>query len=50
MKAMRIQLFIQSIIMVGFLACSSVQETEPSGPIAGFGSTPTIDGMFEEGE
>ena len=36
--------------LVCFLACSSTREVEPTGPIARFGSTPTIDGVFEDGE
>jgi len=31
-------------------ACSSMREAEPEGLIAGFGSTPTIDGVFDSGE
>lgn len=49
-KTMIKRLLIQSLFMVCFWACSSGQKTEPNGPIAGFGSTPTIDGVFEDGE
>lgn len=31
-------------------ACSSASDVEPTGPIARFGSTPTIDGVFDSGE
>jgi len=41
---------ILSLILVCFLGCSSVPVDEPSGPIARFGTTPTIDGVFEDGE
>jgi len=44
------RLLIQSIVMLCFWACSSAQKTEPSGPVARFGSTPVIDGKFEKGE
>jgi hypothetical protein len=41
-------------IVLSFLlccsACSSMREAEPEGLIAGFGSTPTIDGVFDPGE
>ena len=37
-------------VLVCFLACSSTREIEPTGIIAKFGSTPTIDGVFEDGE
>ena len=47
---MKMQLIILSLILVYFLWCSSVPEVEPSGPIARFGSAPTIDGVFEDGE
>ena len=47
---MKIQLLIQSLILVYFLGCTSTREIEPSEPIARFGSTPTIDGVFEDGE
>lgn len=36
--------------LVCFSACSSQREVEPEGLIAGFGSTPTIDGVFDPGE
>ena len=47
---MKMQMTVLSLFLVGFLGCSSVPEVEPSGPIARFGSLPTIDGVFEEGE
>jgi hypothetical protein len=47
---MKRQWSIQSLILVCFLGCTSIREFEPSGPIARFGSTPTIDGVFEDGE
>ena len=47
---MKVQLSILSLIFICFLGCSSVSEDEPSGPIARFGTTPTIDGVFDEGE
>ncbi|MBN1274183.1 MAG: hypothetical protein JXB26_18115 [Candidatus Aminicenantes bacterium] len=47
---MKIQLLILSLILGCFLGCSPDHEVEPSGPIAGLGSTPTIDGVFEDGE
>ena len=47
---MKRQLFILSLILFCYLRCSSVTEVEPSGPIARLGSTPTIDGVFEDGE
>lgn len=31
-------------------ACSSTPEIEPSWPVARFGSTPIIDGVFDSGE
>lgn len=36
--------------LVCFSACSSTSEVEPTGLIARFGSTPTIDGVFDSGE
>jgi len=36
--------------LVCFSACSSTREVEPPGPIARFGSTPIIDGVFDAGE
>lgn len=47
---MKIKLLVLSLILLCFFCCSSVSEVEPSGPIARFGSTPTIDGVFEDGE
>ena len=37
-------------LLLCFLACSSTREGEPTGLIARFGSTPTIDGVFDSGE
>ena len=47
---MKTRLFIVSLILVCFLACSPAREAEPSGPVARLGSTPTIDGVFGDGE
>ncbi len=47
---MRRQLLIVGLLLICFSGCSSVPEPEPSGPIAKFGTTPTIDGVFEAGE
>ncbi len=47
---MRIGLPIRCSILVCLLACSSRQEVEPTGLIARFGSTPTIDGVYDSGE
>jgi hypothetical protein len=47
---MRLQLSTLSLILAVCLGCSSTPEVEPSGPIARFGTTPTIDGVFDEGE
>jgi len=47
---MRMILSILSLVLFCFLGCSSTPEVEPSGPIARFGTTPTIDGVFDEGE
>ena len=47
---MKMQLLLLSLILICFLGCSPVPEGEPSGPISRFGSTPTIDGVFAEGE
>ena len=47
---MKMSWSIQSLIFVCFLGCTSTRDVEPSGPVARFGSTPTIDGVFEEGE
>jgi len=43
-------LLFYSAILVCLLECSSTREVEPAGPIARFGSTPTIDGVFEDEE
>jgi hypothetical protein len=47
---MRFIASILSITVACFLGCTSTPEIEPSGPIARFGTTPTIDGVFDEGE
>lgn len=47
---MKISLSMLSLSLVWVLGCTSVSEDEPSGPIARFGTTPRIDGVFEEGE
>lgn len=47
---MKRKLSILSLALICFLECSSVPEVEPSGPIARLGTTPTIDGVFEDGE
>jgi hypothetical protein len=47
---MKMQLLILSLIPVFFLGCSPVHRDNPPGPIARFGSKPTIDGVFEDGE
>jgi hypothetical protein len=47
---MKRQLSILSPALVCILGCSAVPEVVPSGPIARFGTTPTIDGVFEDGE
>jgi hypothetical protein len=47
---MKMQSIILSLILICFFGCSSNPRDEQSGPIAKFGSTPTIDGVFEEGE
>jgi hypothetical protein len=43
-------LAIACSLLVCIMACSSSRETEPTGLIARFGSTPTIDGVFAPGE
>lgn len=47
---MKIQTLILMLIIVCVTGCSPAPEVKPSGPIAGFGSAPTIDGVFEDGE
>jgi|GEM_PF-1899426 len=47
---MKMRLLILGLVLVYFLGCASNHEVEPPGPIARFGSAPTIDGVFEEGE
>jgi hypothetical protein len=47
---MKRQLPLLSLALVCLLGCTAVSEAEPSGPIARFGSTPTIDGVFGDGE
>jgi hypothetical protein len=41
---------IACILLVCLSGCASTPEVEPSGPIAGLGSTPRIDGIFAPGE
>lgn len=40
----------QAVILLCLLGCAADREVKPFGPIARFGVTPTIDGVFEEGE
>ncbi len=47
---MTTQLSVLTMILVCFWGCSSVPEVEPSGPVARFGTSPTIDGVFDDGE
>jgi hypothetical protein len=47
---MKIRLSIVSLSLIWVMGCSSVSEDEPSGPVARYGTTPTIDGMFADGE
>ena len=47
---MRKSLPIVCSFLVCLLACSSRQEVEPTGLVARFGSTPTIDGVYDPGE
>jgi hypothetical protein len=44
------RLAVVCAILACLSACSPTRETEPAGPIARFGSTPTIDGVFDPGE
>jgi len=46
---MRIMPILCSFLLC-LLACSSTSEVEPTGLIARFGSTPTVDGVFDSGE
>jgi hypothetical protein len=43
-------LLLKLILLFLFVGCSSIREVDPSGPIARPGSTPTIDGVFADGE
>lgn len=43
-------LLVVCSFLVCFSACSSESDLEPTGIIARFGSTPTIDGVFDPGE
>lgn len=45
----RILAFVCSFLLC-FSACSPTRETEPTGLLASFGSTPVIDGVFDPGE
>jgi len=47
---MRSDLLVLSVTLVCLLGCFSTPEERPSGPIARFGTAPTIDGVFDEGE
>lgn len=47
---MKMKLLILTLVLVCLWGCTSNREVEPPGPIARFGSTPTIDGVFEDGE
>jgi hypothetical protein len=47
---MKRRLSLLSLVLACFLGCSAVTEEEPSGPIARFGTTPIIDGVFEDRE
>jgi len=47
---MKVFITILSLSVLGAVGCSSVSENEPAGPIARYGATPTIDGVFEAGE
>ncbi len=47
---MKTHLPVLCLLCVCVMGCSSVSETEPSGSIARYGTIPTIDGVFEEGE
>ena len=47
---MRRNLSIVCSLLVCLLACSSRQEVEPTGLIARYGNTPTIDGVYSSGE
>jgi hypothetical protein len=38
------------LIIVCLLGCTSIRDEEPAGPVARFGRTPTIDGVFADGE
>jgi hypothetical protein len=44
------QMSLLSSVLVFLLGCSEVPVQEPSGPIARFGTAPTINGEFEVGE
>ena len=47
---MRLRAPFQLAILFSFLACTSDLEEEPHGPTARLGTTPAIDGVFDEGE
>jgi hypothetical protein len=47
---MKQQFLVLHMILVCVLGCSSVSDVEPPGPVARFGTAPTIDGVFEDGE
>jgi len=46
----RLQQLILTLAFACSLGCNSALEAEPSGPIARFGTSPTIDGVFDDGE
>jgi len=47
---MKWQLSTLGPVLVCLIGCSAVPEEVPSGPIARLGTTPRIDGVFEDGE
>lgn len=47
---MRIQLSASVISLLVTIGCSPAEIEPPSGPVARFGTSPTIDGVFEDGE
>lgn len=47
---MRLKISVLNVILIGALGCTSVSDVAPEGPIARFGTVPTIDGVFTDGE
>lgn len=47
---MRKRLLLVLSVLLACVACSSTRDAEPTGIIARFGSTPTVDGVFAPGE